>query len=131
MSETLASNDKTVETCKRFGESLGKTVIVAKDTPGFIVNRMVIPFNLNAIRLLEAGVASKEDIDAGVQLGLNHPMGPLTLCDYLGLDTLYYVARDMYDKFKDPQYAPPVMLEKMVAAGWLGRKTGRGFYEYK
>jgi len=81
--------------------------------------------------MLEIGVATKEDIDAGVMNGLNHPIGPISLADLIGLDTLYYIAVAMYDKFKEPQFAPPVLLEKMVAAGWLGRKTGKGFYDYK
>ena len=101
------------------------------DTPGFIVNRLVVPFMLNAIRMLEAGVATREDIDNGVTLGLNHPMGPLTLADLIGLDTLLFIANSTYDEFKDSQFAPPVLLTKMVTAGWLGRKTGKGFYEYK
>lgn len=129
--QTIATSDETLETCKDFGRSLGKTIVVAKDTPGFIVNRLAIPFTLNAIRMLEAGVATREDIDTAVNLGLNHPMGPLTLGDFLGLDTLYYAACDMYEKFKEPQYAPPILLQKMIAVGWCGRKTGKGFYDYK
>jgi len=129
--QTIATSDETLETSKEFGKSLGKTIVVAKDTPGFIVNRLAISFTLNAIRMLEAGIASREDIDTAVNSGLNHPMGPLTLGDFLGLDTLYYAACDMYEKFKEPQYAPPVLLQKMIAAGWYGRKTGKGFYDYK
>jgi 3-hydroxybutyryl-CoA dehydrogenase len=128
--QTIATSDETLETCKEFGKSLGKTIVIAKDTPGFIVNRLAIPFALNAIRMLEAGIATRDDIDAAVKLGLNHPMGPLTLADFLGIDTLYYAACDMYEKLKESQYAPPVLLQRMVAAGWLGRKTGKGFYEY-
>lgn len=127
---TIATTDETLETCNDFGESLGKTIVVAKDTPGFIVNRLAIPFTLHAIRMLEAGVATREDIDVAVNLGLNHPMGPLKLADFLGLDTLYYIASSMYEEFKESQYAPPILLKKMVTAGWLGRKTGKGFYEY-
>jgi 3-hydroxybutyryl-CoA dehydrogenase len=129
--QTIATSDETIEICRGFGKSLGKTIVITKDTPGFIVNRLSIPFTLNAIRMLEAGIATREDIDAAVNLGLNHPMGPLTLADFLGIDTLYYAACDMYEKFKEPQYAPPVLLQKMIAAGWYGRKAGRGFYDYK
>jgi len=129
--QTIATSDETIEICKEFGKSLGKTIVIAKDTPGFIVNRLAIPFTLNAIRMLEAGIATREDIDTAVNLGLNHPMGPLTLADFLGIDTLYYAACDMYEKFKEPQYAPPVLLQKMIAAGWYGRKTDKGFYDYK
>lgn len=128
---SIATSDETVEICKRFGESLGKTVVVAPDIPGFIVTRLATPFFLNAIRMLEAGIASKEEIDTSVRLALNHPMGPLTLLDFIGLDTEYSIATNMYEETKDPQYAPPVLLRKMVAAGWLGRKTGKGFYDYE
>ncbi|MFC2048298.1 3-hydroxyacyl-CoA dehydrogenase family protein [Chloroflexota bacterium] len=128
---TIATSDETLEIGKNFGETLGKTIVIAQDTPGFIVNRLLVPFMLNAIRMLEAGIATREDIDTGINLGLNHPMGPLTLTDFVGLDTLYYIAVAMYDEFKDPQYASPLLLRRMVTAGWLGRKTGKGFYEYK
>lgn len=128
---TIATSEKTLEIGKSFGQSLGKTIIVAQDAPGFVVNRLVVPFMLNAIRMLEAGAATKEDIDTGVNLGLNHPMGPLALADLVGLDTLFFIANSLYDVFKDPQFAPPVLLAKMVSAGWLGRKTGKGFYNYK
>jgi len=127
---SIVSSDDTVETAKAFGKSVGKTVILAKDTPGFIVNRLLMPFLLEAMRMLEAGVATKEDIDAGATLGLNHPMGPLTLLDYIGLDTTLYIANAMFDEYKDPLCAPPIMLKKMVAAGQLGRKSGKGFYDY-
>jgi len=129
--QAISTDNESLETCKRFGKSLGKTIVVAKDTPGFIVTRISVAFNLNAIRMLEAGIATREDIDTSVKLGLNHPMGPLTLADMLGIDTLYNIACDMYEKLKDPQYAPPVLLQKMIAAGWYGRKSGKGFYEYK
>ena len=128
---TVATSEETLETIRNFGRSLGKTVITAPDSPGFIVNRLMVPQVMNAIRMLEAGVASKEDIDNGMMLGLNHPIGPLAVADLVGLDTFYYIASAMYDKFKDPQFAPPVLLEKMVTAGWLGRKTGKGFFDYK
>ena len=129
--KTIATSDETLEMSKAFGKSLGKSIVVAKDAPGFIINKLFIPFILNAIRMLEANIATREDIDTAISLGLNHPMGPLTLTDFLGIDTLYYAACDMYEKFKDPQYAPPILLQKMIAAGWYGRKTGKGFYEYK
>jgi 3-hydroxybutyryl-CoA dehydrogenase len=128
--KTIATSEDTLGIGTEFVKSLGKTAIVAKDTPGFIVNRQLAPFILNAIRLLEDGVASREDIDAGVRLGLNHPIGPLQLADFIGLDTVYYGAVSTYEELKEPQYAPPVLLRKMVSAGWLGRKTGKGFYDY-
>ena len=129
--KTIATSDETLEVGKEFGESVGKTTIVAPDTPGFIVNRLLIPFMNGAFRMLEAGLATKEDIDTGIRLGLGHPMGPLTLADLTGMDTNLYIANAIYEELKDLAYAPPVILKKMVAAGWLGRKTGKGFYEYK
>ncbi len=129
--KTIATSEETFDIGKSFGKSLGKTVIAAQDTPGFIVNRLLVPQIFNAIRMVEAGVATKEDIDTGLTLGLNHPIGPLSLADLIGLDTLYFIANSIYDEFKDPQFAPPILLKKMVTAGWLGRKTGRGFYKYK
>lgn len=127
---TIATSDATVETAKALCNLLGKTAVLAKDTPGFIVNRLSIGFALIAVRMLESGIAAREDIDSAVKDGLNHPMGPLALADFLGVDTLYYAAADMYEKTRDPLYAPPVLLQKMIAAGWYGRKSGRGFYEY-
>lgn len=128
--KTVATSDDTLEIGKRFGESLGKTVIVAKDTPGFIFNRLLIPWQLNAVRMLEAGIATRDDIDNSMKLGLNYPLGPLALCDFNGIDVVYMVARAMYEETKDQQYAPPTLMRKMLVAGWLGRKTGKGFYEY-
>jgi len=125
------ATDITLEAVKEFGKSLGKTIIVAPDTPGFIVNRQLAPFQLTAIRMLEAGLATKEDIDTGVTHGLNMPIGMLALADLVGLDTLLNVANGFYEQTKDPIFAPPTLLQKMVAAGWLGRKSGKGFYEYK
>jgi len=128
---TIVTSDETLETAKNFGKSIGKSVVIAPDTPGFIVNRLLTPFLVNAIRMVEAGVATKEDIDTAVTLGLNHPMGPFRLLDFGGLDTFVEASNAKYEEFKEPQYAPPVLLKKMVAAGWYGRKTGKGFYEYK
>jgi len=129
--KTIITSDETLGIGKNFGNSLGKTIVVAKDTPGFIVNRLLISYLLNAIRMLEAGIATKEDIDTGINLGLNHPMGPLTLSDFVGNDVVLFVADSIYQELKDPQYIPPVLLKNMVAAGWLGHKTGKGFYDYK
>lgn len=129
--KTIATSEETIELGKNFGKSLGKTIIIAQDAPGFIVNRLMVPQILNAIRMVEAGVATREDIDTGLTSGLNHPLGPLSLADLVGLDTLYFIANGIYAEFKDPQFAPPILLKKMVTAGWLGRKTGKGFYEYK
>jgi 3-hydroxybutyryl-CoA dehydrogenase len=128
---SVATSDDTLNTAKELGKSLGKEVVIAKDSPGFIVNRLFIPYVLDAVRILESGLATREDIDTGIKLGLNHPMGPLTLLDFVGIDTTYYIACAMYDEFKDPKYAPPVLLKKMVTAGWYGRKSGKGFYDYK
>jgi len=127
---TAATSDDAIGTSKKFGESLGKSVIVAKDTPGFIFNRLLIPWQLNAVRMLEAGIATRDDIDNSMKLGLNYPIGPLALCDFNGIDVIYMVARAMYEETKDQQYAPPVLMKRMLAVGWLGRKTGKGFYEY-
>lgn len=127
---TIATSDETLRIGKEFGESLGKTAVITKDTPGFIVNRLLTPFTLNAIRMLEAGIATRDDIDNAVRLGLGHPMGPLQLADLVGLDTIYHSANMRYEELKDPQYAPSPLLKRMVMANWLGRKTGKGFYEY-
>ena len=127
---TIATDDETVEIAKKWGESLGKTCVIAKDTPGFIANALTNPYLLDAIRMYEAGIASKEDIDTAITLGMNHPMGPLTLCDFAGVDIVKFVADSMYEQTKDPKWVAPVLLNKMVTAGWLGQKTGKGFYEY-
>src|SRR3989304_2072746 len=126
----LVTSEETLQTAKVFAQSVGKTVVVTKDYPGFIVNLLLIPFMLDAVRALELGVATKEDIDKAITLGLTHPMGPLTLLDFVGLDSTYYIAEAMYAEFKDARYAAPPLLKKMVLAGHLGRKSGRGFYEY-
>ena len=111
-------------------ESFGKTVVKAGDKTGFIVNRLLVPFMLDAIRVYEEGLASVVDIDNGMKLGCNHPMGPLTLADFVGLDTTYYIANIMFDEFKEKRFAPPPLLKRMVQAGLYGRKSGRGFYDY-
>jgi len=113
-----------------FALKLPKVVVTAQDTPGFVVNRLLVPYLLDAIRVLESGVATKEDIDNGMKLGCGHPMGPLTLLDFVGLDTTYYIANIMFNEFKEPRFAPPPLLKRMVLAGWLGKKSGRGFYDY-
>jgi len=124
------TSEETMATARAFAESVGKTVVVCKDSPGFIVNLLLVPYLLDAVRALELGIATKEDIDTAVHLGLAHPMGPLTLLDYVGIDTTYYIAEAMFDEFKDPRYAAPPLMRKMVLAGFHGRKTGRGFYGY-
>lgn len=128
---TIASSDEAVAQGRAFAESLGKTVVMAKDTPGFIVNRLLVPYLNDAIRLLEAETATKEDIDKAMELGLNHPMGPFRLLDLVGLDTHYYICLSQFDEFREPRFAPPPLLKRMVVAGRLGRKAGKGFYDYK
>jgi len=113
-----------------FAVKLPKVVVTAQDTPGFVVNRLLVPYLLDAIRVLESGVATREDIDNGMKLGCGHPMGPLTLLDFVGLDTTYYIANIMFNEFKESRFAPPPLLKRMVLAGWLGKKSGRGFYDY-
>lgn len=127
---TFQTSEQTLATAQAFGQSLGKTMVVAKDMPGFIVNRLVIPYFLDAITLLQNGMAAREDIDAAIKLGMNHPMGPLILLDFVGLDTVLFIADAMYEEFKDPRFAAPPLLRQMVLAGYLGRKSGRGFYDY-
>jgi 3-hydroxybutyryl-CoA dehydrogenase len=127
----LQTSADTMAAGRAFAESVGKTVVVCKDSPGFIVNLLLVPYMLDAVRALEMGVATKEDIDTAVVLGLAHPMGPLTLLDYVGIDTTYYIAEAMFAEFKDARYAAPPLMKQMVLAGFHGRKTGRGFYEYK
>jgi 3-hydroxybutyryl-CoA dehydrogenase len=129
--KTIATSQETISAGKQFGEKCGKKVVIAQDSPGFIVNRLMIPFILNAIHMMDSSIASKEDIDAGINLGLNHPMGPLALADLIGLDTVFFIANAMYAELRDPQFVAPPLLGKMVTAGWLGRKTGKGFYDYK
>ncbi len=127
---TTATSEATIEAGKSFGQSLDKTFVIVQDSPGFIVNRLVTPQILNAIRMVESGIATAKDIDTAMSLGLNYPMGPLALTDLIGLDTVLFIANGIYDKLRDEQYATPALLKDMVAAGQLGRKTGKGFYEY-
>jgi 3-hydroxybutyryl-CoA dehydrogenase len=129
MVRTIATSDETVAIAKAVGERLGKKVIVVKDQAGFVANRILTPFLLNAIRMVEDG-CPKEDIDALVTEGLGHPMGPLALLDLIGIDTVFRGSSAIYEELKDPQYNPPTLMRKMVAMGWHGRKTGKGFYEY-
>jgi 3-hydroxybutyryl-CoA dehydrogenase len=128
---TILTDDETLAIAQEFGQSVGKTTVVAKDTPGFIVNRLLIPYLLHAVRIYEDGLATREDIDTAIKLGLNHPMGPLTLLDLVGLDTALFIADAMFEEFKDPRYAASPLLRRMVLAGHLGRKSGKGFYDYK
>ena len=127
---TILTSNETMEIATQFGTSLGKTMVTAKDTPGFIVNRLFIPYILDAVRVYENGLATKEDIDTAIKLGLNHPMGPLTLLDFVGLNTCLFIADAMYEEYKDSRYAAPPLLRRMVLAGHLGRKSGKGFYSY-
>lgn len=127
---TIATDPKVFEEMVEFGRRLGKVPVRTSDRTGFIVNRLLVPYLLDAIRALEEGVASIEDIDASMKLGCGHPMGPLTLLDFVGLDTTYYIANIMFDEFKEKRFAPPPLLKRMVMAGWNGRKAGRGFYDY-
>jgi 3-hydroxybutyryl-CoA dehydrogenase len=128
--KTIASTPTTIDALHDFVRKLGKEPIVALDTPGFVVNRLLIPYLLYAIRVYEQGLASKEDIDKGMKLGCGYPMGPFELLDFLGLDTTYYIAQIMFDEFKDPMMAAPPLLKRMVLAGRYGRKSGKGFYDY-
>jgi len=128
---TIMTDDQTFDSAVAFAESVGKTVVRAKDTCGFVVNLLLIPYLIDAIRWYENGLATKEDIDNGMKLGCGHPMGPLELTDFIGLDTILYIGEIMFEEFREPRYAPPPLLKRMVKAGYLGRKSGRGFYEYK
>jgi 3-hydroxybutyryl-CoA dehydrogenase len=125
---TIATSDQTVEELRGFAESLGKTPIVAKDTAGFVVNFLLIPYMLAAVRMYENGIATKEDIDTGMKLGCGYPMGPFELLDYVGLDTTLYAAEAIYKDYPDPAYAPPPLLRRMVQARRYGKKNGKGFY---
>ncbi|MHA1992241.1 MAG: 3-hydroxyacyl-CoA dehydrogenase family protein [Candidatus Hodarchaeales archaeon] len=124
------TSDETYNIARAVGEKIGKTVITVNEAPGFAINRVLIPFLLEAVRALEQGVCTVEDMDTGVKLGLNHPMGPFTLLDFVGLDTTLYIADYMFEESKNPAFSAPNLLRKMVRAGLHGRKTGRGFYKY-
>jgi 3-hydroxybutyryl-CoA dehydrogenase len=126
----LDTADETVERAAAFAEQIGKTAIKTKDRSGFIVNMLLIPYLVAGIRMLEDGFATREDIDTGMKLGCGHPMGPLTLADFIGLDVLYAIGDSLYEEFKQTEYAPPPLLKRMVASGRIGRKANRGFYEY-
>ena len=126
----IETSDETVERAEAFAERIGKTAIRTKDRSGFVVNFLLVPFLMAAVRMYEEGFASREDIDEGMKLGCGHPMGPLALCDLIGLDVLYSVCDSLYEEFKRDEYAPPPLMKRMVVSGHLGRKTGRGFYEY-
>jgi 3-hydroxybutyryl-CoA dehydrogenase len=127
---TILTGDPAYKTAWAFVQSLGKTPVAAQDTTGFIVNRLLVPYLLEAVRLLESGVASKEDIDQAMKLGCGYPMGPFTLLDLVGLDTTLYVAEVMFQEFREARFAPPPLLRRMVLAGHLGRKSGKGFYDH-
>ena len=127
---TIATDAAVYDEMVAFGAKLGKTPVRAHDSTGFVVNRLLVPYLLDAIRALEEGVGSIEDIDNSMKLGCGHPMGPLTLLDFVGLDTTYYISQIMYEEFKERRFAAPPLLKRMVLAGWNGRKAGRGFYDY-
>ena len=129
--KTISTSEETIETVRQFAVSLGKTPVLAKDTAGFIVNFLLIPYLLAAIRMLENGLASRDDIDTAMKLGCGYPMGPFTLLDYVGLDTTMWAAEAIYEEYKDPLYAPPPLLRRMVLSGMLGKKSGKGFYDYQ
>jgi 3-hydroxybutyryl-CoA dehydrogenase len=127
---TIATDPKVYEDAVAFATRVGKVPVRTSDRTGFIVNRLLVPYLLDAVRVLEGGVASVEDIDNSMKLGCGYPMGPLTLLDFVGLDTTFYIANIMFDEFKEERFAPPPLLKRMVLAGWNGRKAGRGFYDY-
>jgi 3-hydroxybutyryl-CoA dehydrogenase len=127
---TIATDGRVYDEALVFAAKLGKTAVKTTDRTGFIVNRLLVPYLLDAVRALEEGVGSIEDIDNSMKLGCGHPMGPLTLLDFVGLDTTYYIANIMFDEFKEKRFASPPLLKRMVLAGWNGRKAGRGFYDY-
>jgi 3-hydroxybutyryl-CoA dehydrogenase len=127
---TIATDPKVYEEAAALAVRMGKTAVRTSDRTGFVVNRLLVPYLLDAVRALEEGVASIPDIDQAMKLGCGHPMGPLTLLDFVGLDTTYYIANIMFDEFKERRFSPPALLKRMVIAGWNGRKAGRGFYDY-
>ena len=125
-----ATSEATMAEARTFAETLGKTIITAKDTPGFIVNLLLVPYLLEAVRAVESGVATKEDVDTGMELGCGMPMGPIKLADFVGLDTALHIADILHDEFGDPRYAAPPLLRRLVRAGRMGKKSGAGFYDY-
>jgi 3-hydroxybutyryl-CoA dehydrogenase len=127
---TIVTSDEAFNQALQFGKNIGKTVIETRDSTGFIVNRLLVPYLLDAIRALEEGAGSIADIDTGMMLGCGYPMGPFTLLDFVGLDTTYYIAEIMFEEFRERRFAPPPLLKRMVLAGMNGRKSGRGFYDY-
>ena len=127
---TIATADDVYQTAYDFGKKLGKVPVRTSDKTGFIVNRLLVPYLLDAVRAYEEGVGSIEDIDTSMKLGCGYPMGPFTLLDFVGLDTTYYITQVMYDEFKERRFASPPLLKRMVMAGWYGRKSGKGFYDY-
>ena len=127
---TIVTSDEAFDAAYAFAEALGKRPIVAKDNSGFVVNLLLVPYLLDAIRQLERGVASMEDIDRAMTLGLGYPMGPLTLCDFVGIDTVYRISEIMFDEYREGRYAAPSLLKRMVSMGRFGRKTGKGFYDW-
>ena len=124
------TSEETFETAFAFAKTLGKTPVRTADKTGFIVNRLLVPYLLDAVRALEEGVGSVPDMDEAMKLGCGYPMGPLTLLDFVGLDTTYFIANIMFDEFRERRFAPPPLLKRMVQAGLLGRKSGKGFYDY-
>jgi 3-hydroxybutyryl-CoA dehydrogenase len=127
---TIATSDEAFETAYRFGQNLGKVPVRTSDKTGFIVNRLLVPYLLDAIRAYEEGVGSVQDIDSSMKLGCGYPMGPFTLLDFVGLDTTYYISQVMFEEFRERRFASPPLLKRLVMAGWYGRKSGRGFYDY-
>lgn len=127
---TVATSEKTVRRACAFAEAIGKVPILAKDRSGFVVNLLLVPYLLDAVRQLERGAASVRDIDLGMTLGCGHPMGPLTLCDFVGIDTLHRISEIMFEEYREERYAPPPLLRRLVAMGRFGRKSGHGFYDW-
>lgn len=127
---TIATSDEAFDATYAFAEALGKKPIMAKDNSGFVVNLLLVPYLLDAIRQLERGVASVEDIDRAMMLGLGYPMGPFALCDFVGIDTVYRISEIMFDEYRESRYAPPPLLKRMVSMGRFGKKTGKGFYDW-
>jgi 3-hydroxybutyryl-CoA dehydrogenase len=130
VARTIVTDDAVFEAAYEFGKKLGKVPVRTGDGTGFIVNRLLVPYLVDAIRAFEEGVGSVADIDASMKLGCGYPMGPFTLLDFVGLDTTYYITNVMFDEFKEKRFASPSLLKRMVMAGWLGKKSGKGFYDW-